>query len=183
METIAQEAARAAEGAVEAVEDAVAELFPPRPGGLVDRHRQRRAAELAREADAEHAAEPVEEPGYRAVKVAIESPEIISAITYTLAPGQSAMILPNSPYRSHAYVNLLFASSTTVVLAKDQGQAIGGAGYTLCNGNPPLLVTSRAQLWAYNNAAATVFVSVMAELYAPEQHAAPAPAKRHRHGG
>jgi len=127
---------------------------------------------------------PVEQPAYRAVKVAPESPEVVSAITYTIASGGFAMILPNSPYRYRA-TGLVVTATSTVVLAKDSGQALGQAGFVLPSA-VPLPVYSRAQLWAYNNSASAVQVSVIAELYAPEQHAAPAaraPQKHHGHAG
>ena len=162
----------------EIVQD-VEELFPPKPGGLVDRHRKRKAAEAAEAAEREHEAEPVEQPAYRAVKVAPESPESVSAITYTIAAGGSAMILPNSPYRYRATV-LVVTSAATAVLAKDQGQAIGGAGFIL-PASLPLPLYTRAQVWAYNNTGSSLQLSVISEIYAPEQQSAPVRAPRKHH--
>jgi hypothetical protein len=153
---------------VEEIEQDVEELFPPKPGGLVDRHRKKVAAEKAAQKEREHEAEKIEERAYQAVKTAQESPEIFSALTYTIAAGQYAMILPNSPYRYRATVNLVTAAAS-VVLAKDSGAALGGTGYIMSSGNPPMPVYARAQLWAYNNSDATIQVSVLAEIYAPEQ--------------
>jgi hypothetical protein len=170
---------------IEAAEEIEAELFPPKPGGLVDRHRQRKAAQRAAADLAEQEQVPVEGPSYRAVKVAPESPEGLSAITYTIAEGGSAMILPNSPYRYRATV-LVVTAVSTVILAKDSGGALGQNGFVLPAGLP-LPLYSRAQLWAYNNSGQAVQVSVIAELYAPEQHAAPAAARtpetHHRRAG
>lgn len=151
----------------EAADEAVAELYPPRPGGLVHKHRQRVAAREAEVAEDENAAERIEQRAYKAVKVAPESPEIISAITYTIAAGGNALILSLNPYRYRAVINLLTASAT-VVLCKDQGAATGGVGYTISSTNPLLSVFSRAQLWAFNNTGSTIQVSVMTESYAPE---------------
>lgn len=171
-----------AEGILDELIEDVEELFPPRPGGLIDRHRKKKAAEEAAEAEREHEAEQIEGRSYKAVKVAPESPEIISAVTYTIGPGQQAQILPNSPYRYRATINLVTASAT-VILAKDSGAALGQNGYVMASGNPPLAVYARAQLYAYNNTAANIQVSVLAEIYAPEVQSAPAaaPAKAH-HG-
>ena len=160
------------EKAVETVIGDVEELFPPKPGGLVDQWRKRKAAEAAAAQEAEQEAVPVEQPAYRAVKVAPESPEVVSPITYTIAPGASGMILPNSPYRYRATV-LVVTSSATAILARDQGQAIGQNGFVLPAG-VPLPLYSRAQLWAYNNTGSTIQVSVIAEIYAPEQQLAAA---------
>lgn len=169
----------------ELVADAVAdaeELFPPKPGGLVDRHRQRKAQEAAAAASREHEAEAVEQRAYKAVKVAPESPEVVSALTYTIAAGQSALVLPASPYRYRATV-LVATAAATVTLAKDSGAALGQTGFAL-PANVPLPVYSRAQLWAFNGTASAVQVSVLAEIYAPEGDTALStaqPAKPHHH--
>jgi hypothetical protein len=161
---------------VEAIEE---ELFPPKPGGMVDRHRKRMAAQKAANDQAEHEAEAIEAPSYKAVKVAPESPEIFAPMTYTIAAGASQMILPNSPYRYRATICLVTAA-TTVTLAKDSGAALGGVGFVL-GPSMPIAVYSRGQLWAYNSTGSPVQVSVLAELYAPEQHAAPASAEARHH--
>lgn len=159
---------------VEALEEVEAEVFPPRPGGLVDRHRQRKAEEKARQDQEENAGVPVEERAYRAVKVAPESPEVVSALTYTIAAGQSAMILPASPYRYRATIVAVDTATSptakSVILAKDSGAALGQTGFALPFG-VPITVHSRAQLWAYNSGGTgsdPVQVSVLAEIYAPE---------------
>src|SRR5215469_6079831 len=106
------------------------ELFPPRPGGLVDRHRRRRAAEEAAAEAARNQEEQIGERAYKAVKVAPESPEAFSAQAVTIAAGQSALILGASPYRYRAVVSVNTAAST-VILAKDQSAALGQVGFTL----------------------------------------------------
>lgn len=151
----------------ELVED-VEELFPAKPGGMVDRHRKKMAAEAAAQAEREHEQEKVEQHAIKAVKTAQESPEVFSAQTYTIAAGGSAMILPNSPYRYRATVSLLTGSSATVVLAKDQGAAIGGNGFTVGTQYALVVLYSRAQVWAYNPGGSPISVSVMADIYSPE---------------
>lgn len=154
------------------VEEAEEELFPPRPGGLVDRHRRRVAEEKARADEVENEGNPVEERAVRAVKVAPVSPEIVRAMTYTIGAGQSAMILPLADYRYRAVV-LLATAGQTVTLAQDSGAALGGTGFLLPAG-VAVPVYSRAQIWAYNPGASAVQVSVLSELYAPEGGTVPA---------
>jgi hypothetical protein len=96
--------------AVEAVEEAVNEAFPPRPGGLVDRFRQKAAAEEARRDAEKNTAERIEQPSYKAVKVAQQQPEIFGAITYTIAGGGTGLVLPLSLYRYRATIALATAS-------------------------------------------------------------------------
>lgn len=151
----------------EAAEEVIDEAFPPRPGGLVDRHRQREAARKAAEQEAENADEPIEQPSYRAVKTAVQSPENFTAQTLTIAAGGNAQILPLSPYRYRATI-LVVTTASTVTLAKDSGAALGGNGFMLPSG-VPVTIFARGQLYAYNPGAATVQVSVMSEIYSPEQ--------------
>lgn len=155
------------DGFIDEIEHDLEELFPPRPGGIVDRHRKKKAAEAAAAAEREHEDERVEEPAYRAVKVAPESPEVLSAITYSIGAGAYAQVLPLSPYRYRALVSVV-TSSASVTLAKDSGAALGGVGFILANANGIIPVYSRGQLWAYNAGGSTVQVSVLAEMYAPE---------------
>lgn len=162
----------------EAADEIFEEVFPPKPGGMVDRHRKRKAAELAAQQEAEDAAEPVEQSSYRAVKVAPEAPEVFNAITYTIAPGAYAMILPNAPFRVRAIVRIIpvQAVSSSIILAKDSGSALGGAGYSIQSiatasgffGDAPLELHHRGQLYAANNSATTVQISVLSESYKPE---------------
>lgn len=152
---------------IEAVEEVVDEAFPPRPGGLVDRYRKKAALEEAEKDERRNTAERIEAPSYKAVKVAQQSPEIYQAITYTIPVGGYAPVLPASPYRYRASI-LVITSGATVILAKDSGNAISGSGFTL-PASVILPVFSRGQLFAYNNSAAIVQVSVIAELYAPEK--------------
>lgn len=148
------------------VEDAVA-VFGSKPGGLIDRWHKEAARRAEAQREREDADERIEQPAYRSVKVAQQSPEVFTSITYTIAPGGNAPVLPLWPYRFRATL-LVITPAATVILAKDQGVAIGGVGYTLPYGIPLVLVT-RSQVYAVNNTAAPVQVSVIAESYAPEQ--------------
>jgi hypothetical protein len=155
-----------AEAALEAADQVTETLFPPRPGGLVDRHRRREAARNAEIEESEHVAEKIEQPSYKAVKIASQSPEVFSAITYTIQAGGSAPVLPQGPYRYRAVV-MVVTSGSSVILARDNGNAISGSGFLLPYGIP-MPVHTRAQVYAFNNTGATVQVSVFAEIYAPE---------------
>jgi len=152
----------------EAAEEIIEEAFPPKPGGLVDRHRQREAAKRAAEQEAENADEPIEQASYKAVKTASQSPEGFSAQTFTIAAGGTAQILPLSPYRYRAMVHV-FTAASNITLAKDSGAALGGVGYTLQASDGPITLFTRAQVWAFNGTAGPVQVSVLSESYAPEQ--------------
>jgi hypothetical protein len=152
---------------VDAAAEEINEMFPPKPGGLVDRYRQKAALERAREDEEKNLAEKIEQPSARAVKVAQQGPEILSLATFTIAAGGNAPILRGDPYRFRATI-LVITSGATVILCKDQGAAISANGATLPYGLP-LPTSSRAQLYAYNNTAGIVQVSVIAELYAPEK--------------
>lgn len=150
------------EGAEEELDEALDRLHPPKPGGLVDRHRRRRAeaeAEAERQRDA---AEPVEEHGYQAVKVAVESPENFGAMSYSLLPSQTSQVLPAIPYRKAATL----CASGAVLLARDSGAALGGTGFTLPAGIA-IRVEGRGQLWCAVPASASgpVTVSVLSEYY------------------
>lgn len=152
---------------VDVVEEAEEEIFPPRPGGIVDRHRKRVAREKA-EADAvENEGNPVEERAVRAVKTAVIAPEIIRAITHTIGPGQAGMVLPLNEYRARATVKVVTAGAQ-VLLSPDQGAALGGTGYPLAAADGPLPVGARGQLWAANTSDDVVQVAALSEVYAPE---------------
>lgn len=152
----------------EAAEEAFEEAFPPKPGGLVDKYRQRKADEEAKQEDRENAEERIEEQSFRAVKVAVIPPSIFSPAEFTIAAGGYAMVLPLSLYRYQATLRVVTAASS-VILAKDSGAAISGNGFPLLTADPPLRVNARAQLWAFNPGGAPVTIAVLSEIYAPEQ--------------
>lgn len=151
---------------LESLDEIAEEAFPPRPGGLVDRHRQRKAAEQATRDVAANEQERIEEASFKAVKVAPESPEVFSPQTFNIPVGGKALILPKSAYRYRGTV-LLVTAASTVILAKDEGQALGQNGGILPSGVVVPLFT-RAQVWAFNNSDAPVQLSVFSEIYAPE---------------
>jgi hypothetical protein len=157
------------EAAEEVADEIFEEIFPPKPGGLIDRHRKRRDAEQARAEEQRNAQEKIEEPAYRAVKVAPESPENFSTPVYTIPAGGVAMVLPLSMHRYRATIIATGAAGAgPVILAKDQSSALGGIGYPIPL-NTPMVVFARAQLWASNAAGtAPATVSALAESYAPE---------------
>ena len=148
------------------IED-VEDLFPHKPGGMIDRHRQHEAQrEQARKA-AENAAEPVAETAFKAVKVTELSPDILVPVTYTIPPNGRAAILPKSEYRYRAVI-LVITPGGVILLAKNESAALGGIGFTLTAGIP-LPVHTRALMTAVNTTGAPVQVSVVQELYAPER--------------
>jgi|SRR5215469_4440957 len=159
-EDIIQEAEKVIEEIVE---------FPVRPGGLIDRHRQEKARREALQKQREQEEEPIEEASYKAVKVVQLAAGIISGETVPIAIGGTAMIAPAMPYRYGLTVMLvpITGQTPTVILCKDNGQAISGIGFTLPAG-VPVRFTHRAQMWAFNPSAQAVQVSVLAEIYAPE---------------
>jgi hypothetical protein len=148
---------------VEEIIDEVEEVFKPRPGGMVDRHRQEKARREAALKQDEQADERIEETSYRAIKTTQISPEITSTPSYNLAAGATQMILPLSEYRYRAVIS----ASVSVLLCKDNGSALSGIGFPI-PANTPFPVYSRAQLWAAAIGGA-VTVSVFAEIYAPEK--------------
>lgn len=144
----------------------IEDFFAPNATGMVARHRRQRAERLAYEAEQVNTAERVEQPAFRAVKTAPESPEVFSATSFTIQPGANLAVLPLSPYRYRAVI-IVVTTASTVILAKDSGNAIAAQGFTLPAG-VPLPLHTRAQVYAYNPGASAVTVSVISEIYAPE---------------
>jgi hypothetical protein len=144
--------------------------FPVKPGGVIDRHRQEKARREAAQREREQAEEREEEQSYKAVKTIVLAPEIISAQTVPIPIGGQAQIAPAMPYRYAVTVMLvpITGQTPTIVLAKDAGQALSGIGFTLSAG-VPVRFTTRAQMYAFNPSAQAVQVSVLAEIYAPEE--------------
>lgn len=155
------------ENPVEEVIHDVEDIFSPKPGGMIDRHRQAEARREAAQREAENAAERVEENASFAVKVTVIKPELVATTVINVASGGTAQILPLNKYRYRATI----IATAAIVLAPNAGQALGGNGYPL-PANTPIVIESRAQLYAYGGSptlpgAATV--SVIAEIYSPEQ--------------
>lgn len=153
---------------VKEVEELEHRVFSPKPGGIVDTWEKEQARKKAADAERLNADEPVEESTYKAVKVTPLSPEIIRAQTINLQAGDTGQVLPLSAYRSRAIISVVTVGGS-VILAQDKGAAISGNGFLLPYGIAPLEIKARAQLWAFNSSGAVVQVSVLSEIYAPEQ--------------
>jgi hypothetical protein len=153
-----------AENVVDEIVADVEELFDyqPKPGGMIDRHRQESARREAAQKEREQASEKVEERTYKAVKTIVLSPEVTNVNQVNIGAGATAMVLPNSPYRAHAWL----VASAAISLGKDQAQVTNGGGFPIA-ANTPFPVVSRAQLWAF--AAGATVVNVLTETYGPEQ--------------
>jgi hypothetical protein len=115
-------------------EDFIGEIihdFAPKPGGIIDQHHRHKAAREAADAQEQHVNEGIQEPAYRAVKVAPESPESLSTITFTLAPGAHTQILPLSPYRYRASIIVTDPGSVQDSRSNTGTVAAPGAGATI----------------------------------------------------
>lgn len=146
----------------------VEELFnyAPKAGGMIERHRTEKARREAAQKEKEQAEEKVEERSYKAVKTVVLSPEVTNVNTVPIASGATAMVLPNSPYRFHAWL----VSTAAITLGKDQGQVTNGGGFPLA-ANTMFPISSRAQLWAYGGSPTlpgAAVVSIITETYGPE---------------
>jgi hypothetical protein len=141
------------------------ELFPPKPGGMVDTARKKAAAD---QDQAEAAASaPAALPGKKPVLVRPEEPDLGTARTVTLsAANPFAQLLPRDPQRRSAVV---LAVDADVWLSYNQGtaedlsgtSAAGSAFYLPAGIGIP--VASRAQLWVSpTTTAASTRVSVIA---------------------
>lgn len=155
------------ENIIEEVIQDVEHVFTPRPGGMIDRHNQDKARREAAQRQREQANERIEESSYKSVKTAQISPEIFSAQTLTIPAGGNAVILPKSDYRYRATIMVVTAASS-ITLAKDSGAAISGNGFQLPTGIPVTTYT-RGQVIAGNTSASPIQVTVMTDIYAPEE--------------
>lgn len=149
------------EAIVGVIEHDVEAIFKPKPGGLVEKAREDRARRQAAEEAARQAQEPIQEPNFKSVKVSVLSPEITAVNVVNIPAGATAMILPNSEYRYRATIK----TSAALVIAKDGSQALGQVGYPMAATDPPLVIMSRGQLYAFAQGAAVV--SVITESYGP----------------
>ena len=165
-----------AEDIVEETLDAAYQLFTPKAGGIVDRHRKETARREAAAEEQRNINERVEERSYRAVKVSPLMPEVISPYTFLIPAGASEQILPASPYRSRITI-VVPTVGGVAWLTKDAGSALtvliaGGIGpcpgYPLAQLNGALPFYTRGQMWAVNVGGTAIQVSVLPEIYAPE---------------
>lgn len=83
------------------------------------------------------------------------------SLTYSVAPTWTWTVIPG------ASATVQFA---TINVAKDSNQALGGVSFPIFSGNAPLVITSRAQLYAFNPGLTAVQVSVLSEIYGPENN-------------
>lgn len=141
-ETIGQE--------LEHVVEEVEQAFTPKPGGMIERHRQEKARREAANQERENEAERVEERSYKAVKTALLSPELGIPSAVTIPAGGNAIILPISPYRFRATLNVVSAASpvTTNTLLANTG---AGANFSF---TLPIAETILAINATYHNASA-----------------------------
>jgi len=144
------------------------DLYPPRPGGLVDTARKTKAAQesAARDqAEKDAAAKPRKT---KPVTVKIRQPNLFGAKTINLAEGQSTMAMPADPNRKRGKLNLLTASAS-VLIARDRSSADMGSGYTLMSGQPPEEFEHTREVWVNNPSNSTsIQVSVYTESYDQE---------------
>jgi hypothetical protein len=133
MTAMVNEIVHEATGIVDEVIHDAEELFPPRPGGLVDKHRRRKAeAESARLEGADSAVEHVGRNKVTVFRMADQSAEIASATTLVLT-GASALqpILGRDPNRKRAVIIAVDAPiviSTTLAAASDPQNVASAPG-------------------------------------------------------
>ena len=155
--------------------DNLDEMFPARPGGMVDSHRK--SADVAASAADGQGAAAVEAPdGYPAVRTAPQSPEIFQPSTVVVSTGGNAVrkILGYDANRCRATV---IALDEPVVLAATRAQADDARNATNAAGQSaggavipvgvPIVVGARGELYAAATSATPGRVSVIAEAYAP----------------
>ena len=113
-----------AEAAVEIADEATEDLFPPRPGGLVDRHRKRLAEEEEKRRQIEDA--PIPDSPYTAVRVRPEAPDLGGAYVVTVSSSNPvAVLLPKDAQRRSA---VIIAVDNDMWISYSQGTAAGIAG-------------------------------------------------------
>lgn len=145
----------------ETAHETVTELFPPRPGGMVDTARKQ--AQAATE-DAPAGVE-VQDQGYAAIRVVSQAADTFAARSVNVGVGATALLLPEDRNRKRATI-LVATATSTVVLSQSSGNADNGKGFVLPTG-VPLPVEGKGMLYVNNPGASVVQVSVLSELYAP----------------
>jgi hypothetical protein len=143
------------------IETDVEELFPPKPGGMVDS--ARKAATASSPVDAPEV--EVQDQGYAAIRVVPQAADSFAARSLNVPGGGTAILLPEDRNRKRATV-LVATASSTVVLSQSSGNADNGKGFTLPTG-VPLPVEGKGMLYVNNPGTTVVQVSVLSELYAP----------------
>jgi hypothetical protein len=161
------EAVQAVEDAVNAIVHDAEELFPPRPGGLVDRHRQRKAAEeAAREAGAAGEVAQLGRNKVRAVRTVVESPDLGGTPSIVLSAGNpTARLLPRDSHRRSAVIlaidNDVYLTTDPGLAANLAGTAIGTGGFYLPKGTPVPITNTAEWFAAATTTASTSRVSVI----------------------
>jgi hypothetical protein len=145
------------------IEDAE-ELFPPKPGGMVDTARKQKAAQ-AQDAATPATGETVADQGYNAIRTVVQAADTYSARTLNVGAGVTSILLPEDRNRKRATI-LVSTASATIVMSQNQGNAANGTGFTLPSA-VPLVTEGKGILYVYNPGDSAVQVSVLAELYAP----------------
>lgn len=134
------------------------ELFPPRPGGMVETARRNAVSVTAAE---------ITPPKVGPVTVKVNGPDMFAAKTITLAAGASALAMPADPGRAAGLVNMV-STAGQAVIARDRSAADTGTGYVLLAGQPPVPVAHTREVWLSNPGDASVQVSVLTESYSSE---------------
>lgn len=149
--------AREIEQAGEKLATDVEELFPPKPGGLIDRHRKKKAAEEA--AGETSATTELGRNKVKAVRTVVEAADIANATTVLLNLSQPVQrLLPRDSHRRSA---VILAVDNDVYVTSDPGMAINLAGSTTGVGafylpaGIGIPVESTAELWAAATTVAT----------------------------
>lgn len=149
------------------------ELFPPKPGGMVDTTRKEQAAAQAQAGQG--AAGTVGEPSYEAVKVDVLEPEVGAGRTISVSTTLNSVqrILGTDPNRKRAVVMTL---DEPIVVCNSQGSASDSrnssnaagqsAGGFVLPVNVPLPVKSRGEVWVAATSSTATRVSIWAESYA-----------------
>lgn len=134
----------------------MSEMFPPRPGGLVDTARKTAAAQAAVAETVENGNGPVI---YAAVRVRPEAPDIGTARTITLSAVNPVLTLLGADRQRRSCV--ILAVDNDVYIATDKGLAIEAAGGNAAEGvfylpaGIGIPVSSQAQYWAACTTTAT----------------------------
>jgi hypothetical protein len=112
----------------------VEEMFPPKPGGMIDRHRKAEAARKAAQAEQKDAAEDISNRAYKAVKTAVESPEAGAARTMVVSSATGVQqLLGADELRRRATVITLdqpIVLSPDLASASDSNNPIAGSSTT-----------------------------------------------------
>ena len=133
------------------LEQDIEELFPPRPGGMVDTIRKQREADAGQLANADVVAEQ-DNVSYEAIRVTTQGPDIGTARTVTLSAANPVLpLLPADRTRSSA---VIIAVDNDVYISQDQntantvyGAATNGQAFYLPKG-VSITIDNQGDYWA-----------------------------------